>query len=63
MNVGAVGFAGQCVALESAARQHDAATALEIAAGLRPLMHGIRRAIDQRLGRLAPVGPAKACGD
>lgn len=63
MNVGAVGFARQCIALESAAREHDAATALTIAAGLRPLMHGIRRAIDQRLDPQAPVGPGKADGD
>ena len=63
MNVGAVGFARQCLALESAARGHDAATALAIAAGLRPLMQGIRRAIDQRLDPQAPVGPGKAGGD
>lgn len=63
MNVGAVGFARQCIALESAAREHDAATALTIAAGLRPLMHGIRRAIEERLGAQAPVASGEACGD
>ena len=52
MNIGASGFSRQCQLLESTARQGDAVAAQACARGLRPLLQGIRSAIEQRLGDL-----------
>jgi len=49
LNIGATGFSSQCLLLEQSALQGDAAVARATAGGLRPLLHGIRAAIDQRL--------------
>ena len=50
LNIGAVGFSGQCLQLETAAKNGDATLATGIARGLRPAYEDIRQAIGRRLG-------------